>query len=209
MRSSRSRPDHYARRAKAEGRPARSAYKLEEIDLRWRLLRPGARVLDLGSAPGSWLQYAGEKVGTQGTVEGYDLKPVTLPLPRHVTAHVGDAFALEPVGQGFDVVLSDMAPATMGDHKTDAIRSANLAERALDMADARLRRGGHVVVKVLEGGDVPALVQRMRRDYGKVERLRPKATRRESTEIFLVGLAKKTLPPKDDPHEHAHPPSPA
>lgn len=198
MRGQRGRPDHYARKAKAEGRPARSAYKLEEIDKRWKLLRQGARVLDLGSAPGSWLQYAAERVGGHGVVEGYDLKPISLGLPRNVTAHVGDAFEISPSGQAFDVVLSDMAPATMGDHKTDAIRSANLAERALDMADAKLCQGGHVVVKVLEGGDVPDLIKRVRKTYTKVELLRPKATRRESTEIFLIGLHKKEAPPAPD-----------
>jgi len=188
--------DHYGRRAKAEGRPARSVYKLEEIDQRWRLLRGGDRVLDLGCSPGSWLQYASDKVGERGHVTGYDLNPVRISIPGNVEARVGDAFAIPPeaVAGPMDVVLSDMAPSTMGDHKTDAIRSAGLAERALDMAQLHLRKGGHVVVKVLEGGDVPAIVQRMRKDYGKVELLRPHATRRESTEIFLVGLGKLTPP---------------
>lgn len=188
--------DHFGRRAKAEGRPARSVYKLEEIDQRWRLLRGGDRVLDLGCSPGSWLQYASDKVGERGHVTGYDLNPVRISIPGNVEARVGDAFAIPPeaVAGPMDVVLSDMAPSTMGDHKTDAIRSAGLAERALDMARLHLRKGGHVVVKVLEGGDVPALVQRMRREYGKVELLRPQATRRESTEIFLVGLGKLTPP---------------
>jgi 23S rRNA (uridine2552-2'-O)-methyltransferase len=198
--------DHYGRRAKAEGRPARSVYKLEEIDQRWRLLRGGDKVLDLGCAPGSWLQYASEKVGDRGRVTGYDLKPVSISIPGNVEARVGDAFAIPPeaVAGPMDVVLSDMAPSTMGDHKTDAIRSAGLAERALDMAVLHLRRGGHVVVKVLEGGDVPSIVQRMRKEYGKVELLRPQATRRESTEIFLVGLGKLS-PPSG---EAAHAPAP-
>jgi 23S rRNA (uridine2552-2'-O)-methyltransferase len=198
--------DHFGRRAKAEGRPARSIYKLEEIDQRWRLLRGGDRVLDLGCSPGSWLQYASEKVGHRGHVTGYDLKPVGISIPGNVEARVGDAFAIPPeaVIGPMDVVLSDMAPSTMGDHKTDAIRSAGLAERALDMATVHLRKGGHVVVKVLEGGDVPAIVQRMRKEYGKVELLRPQATRRESTEIFLVGLGK--VSPPSGPGPHASPP---
>src|SRR5690349_16217409 len=94
--------DHYGRRAKAEGKAARSIYKLEEIDERWRVLRAGIRVLDLGCAPGSWLQYAAEKVGSDGQVIGYDLKPVTIKLPPHVTTHVGDAFAVEPEAGPFD-----------------------------------------------------------------------------------------------------------
>ena len=187
--------DHFARRAKREGLAARSVYKLEEIDRRWHLLRRGATVLDLGCAPGSWLQYCGEKVGPTGRVLGYDLKPLALTPPANVDVHVGDAFAVDLGSATFDVVLSDMAPSTMGDHKTDAIRSAGLAERALDLADRHLRPGGAVVVKVLEGGEVVDLVKRMRSSYSKVERLRPQATRKESTEIFLIGLGKKSDEP--------------
>ncbi len=187
--------DHFGRRAKAEGKAARSIYKLEEIDARWRLLRPGFRVLDLGCAPGSWLQYASVEVGPSGHVIGYDLKPVSISVPSNVEARVGDAFAIAPadVPGPFDAVFSDMAPSTMGDHTTDAARSAGLAGRALDMADAHLRRGGCFVAKVLEGGDVPQLVARMRTMFDKVERLRPKATRKESTELFLVGLGRKAV----------------
>lgn len=191
MRGQRNRPDHFTRRAKREGSPARSIYKLEEIDKRWQLIRQGAHVLDLGAAPGSWLQYAARRVGPKGLVEGYDLKPIALSLPEHVQTYVGDAFGVEPKQKRYDVVLSDMAPSTIGNRQTDAIRSANLAERALDLADQILEPGGHVVVKVLEGHDVIALVARMRQSYVKVERLRPQATRRESTEIFLIGLQKK------------------
>ncbi len=186
-------PDHYTRRAHAEGRPARSVYKLEEMDRRWGLLRPGDRVLDLGCAPGSWLQYAGEKVGAAGRVLGLDLNRVTIGLPPQVEARQADIFALtiDELRGPFDVVLSDMAPSTMGDHATDALRSAALAERALAIAAAVLVPAGHVVVKVLEGRDLPALVQGMRQSYLKVEQLRPAATRKRSTEIFLLGLGKK------------------
>jgi 23S rRNA (uridine2552-2'-O)-methyltransferase len=187
--------DHFARRAKKEGKAARSIYKLEEIDHRWHLLRRGAVVLDLGCAPGSWLQYCGTRVGDTGRVVGYDLKPVEVPLPPQVEVHQGDAFAVDLSGERFDVVLSDMAPATMGHHGTDAARSAALAERALDLADRHLQPGGAVVVKVLEGGEVVQLVSRMRQSFGKVERLRPQATRKASTEIFLIGLGKKAPAP--------------
>jgi len=190
----RSQPDHFARRAKAQGHAARSVFKLEEIDRRWRLLRPGARVLDLGCAPGSWMQYAAGVVGQRGQVIGYDLKAVTVSLPAHAEARVGDIYQLDPaaLGGAFDVVLSDMAPSTMGDHTTDALRSAALVESALALAESHLKRGGAVVVKILEGGELPKIVATMRRDYGKVERLRPQATRRESSEIFLVGLDKRS-----------------
>jgi 23S rRNA (uridine2552-2'-O)-methyltransferase len=189
--------DHFGRRAKKEGKAARSIYKLEEIDERWQILRRGSIVLDLGCAPGSWMQYTAAKVGPEGRVLGYDLKPINVSLPAHAETRVGDAFQIPDADlpATIDVVLSDMAPSTMGDHRTDAARSAALAERALGIAAARLRAGGHVVVKVLEGGDVPAMVRAMRATYSKVEQLRPEATRKHSTEIFLIGLAKKGTPP--------------
>jgi len=189
-------PDHFARRAKKEGKAARSVYKLEEIDQRWGVLRKGGGVLDLGCAPGSWLQFAAGRVGSKGRVIGYDLKPLQISLPAHAQARVGDVFELEDGAfeEPFDTVLSDMAPSTMGDHTTDAIRSAGLAEMALALADRLLKRGGSVVIKVLEGGDVPGIVERMRMDYEKVERLRPKATRKSSTELFLIGLRKRAHP---------------
>jgi len=201
MVSQRREQDHYGRRAKHEGKAARSIYKLEEIDRRWRLLRPGMTVLDLGCAPGSWMQYAAERVGPGGRVLGFDLKPVSVSFPPHAEARVGDAFAI-PDGElpaRVDVVLSDMAPSTMGDHRTDAARSALLVERALAIAAQVLAKGGHVVVKVLEGGEVPALIRAMRAAYEKVEQLRPDATRKHSTEIFLIGLNKRGDTPRGAP----------
>ena len=182
--------DHFSRRARAAGAPARSIYKLEEIDQRWHLLRPGGRVLDLGCAPGSWLQYAAQAVGQRGQVLGIDLKPLRLRLGPQVETRIGDAFALALGEAQFDAILSDMAPNTMGDRRADAARSAGLAEHALELADRHGAVGSHVVVKVLEGGDLPGLVQRLRGSYRTVTRLRPQATRSGSTEIFLVGQVK-------------------
>ncbi|MBI5510813.1 MAG: RlmE family RNA methyltransferase [Deltaproteobacteria bacterium] len=188
--------DHFGRRAKKEGKAARSIYKLEEMDARWRLLGAGDVVLDLGCAPGSWMQYAATKVGPKGRVLGYDLKPISVSLPAHAEARVGDAFAIPDalLPEKVDVVLSDMAPNTIGDHGTDAARSAALAERALDIAERILAPGGNFVVKVLEGRDLPEIVRQMRKRFAKVEQLRPEATRKRSTEIFLVGLSKVGAP---------------
>lgn len=193
MGRSRQTPDHYTRRAKKEGKAARSIYKLEEIDSRFRVLRAGDRVLDLGCAPGSWMQYAARKVGPKGQVIGVDLKPISISLPGHAEARVGDVYKLQPedIGAPVDVLLSDMAPSTMGDHTTDALRSAALVESALELCHPLLREGGHAVFKVLEGGEVPKIVAQMRTMFDQVQRLRPKATRKESTEIFLIGLKKK------------------
>jgi 23S rRNA (uridine2552-2'-O)-methyltransferase len=189
--------DHYGRRAKREGKAARSIFKLEEIDRRWRLIRRGAAVLDLGCAPGSWMQYAAQKVGPEGRVLGYDLATTRVALPANAEARVGDAFDIPAADlpERVDVVLSDMAPSTTGNHTTDALRSAALVERALDIADEHLTAGGHVVLKLLEGGEVQQLVARMREAYDKVERLRPQATRKRSSEIFLVGIGKRDAAP--------------
>jgi len=183
--------DHYGHRAKREGFAARSIYKLEEIDRRWSILREGDYVVDLGCAPGSWLQYVGARIGQQGKAIGIDLAPVQISLPKNCKTRVGDIY-LENFGSDkFDVVLSDMAPKTMGDHGTDAARSAGLAERALLIAQQQLKPNGHVVIKVLEGGEVPKLIKDMRVQYHKVELLRPEATRKQSTEIFLIGLRRR------------------
>jgi 23S rRNA (uridine2552-2'-O)-methyltransferase len=186
-------PDHFTRKAKKEGHVARSIYKLEEIDQRWKLIKKGHRVLDLGCSPGSWMQYAVQKVGPTGRVLGIDLKPVQATFPPYAEARVGDIYALDKatIGDAYDVVLSDMAPSTMGDHTTDALRSAGLAEQAIAIADAFVKRGGAMVVKVLEGGEINNLVALMRAVFEKVERLRPQATRTRSTEIFLVGLGRR------------------
>ncbi len=183
--------DHFTQKAQREGYAARSVYKLQEIDERWNVVRKGGAVLDLGCSPGSWTKYAANKVGPQGRVRGYDLKPVAadMVLPPHAETMVQDIFELPTAEDAsFDTVLSDMAPATMGDHKTDALRSMALAESALAIAQAQLCSGGCFVVKLLEGGDVPDFVKMMRECFSKVERLRPKATRKVSTEIFVIGL---------------------
>jgi len=186
-------PDHFAREAKRRGNPARSIFKLEEIDRRWNLLSSGDRVLELGCAPGSWTQYAIQRVGPDGRIVGYDLKPLEISLPENAEIRQGDVFAIDAAEFSYrlDVLLSDMAPSTMGHAQTDALRSAALAERALELAAQLLKPGGNVVVKVLEGASVPQIVSDMRRRYLKVEQLRPQATRKRSTEIFLVGLGKK------------------
>lgn len=184
--------DHFTRKAQKEGHAARSIYKLEEIDQRWKLLRKGQRVLDLGCSPGSWMQYAAAKVGPSGRVLGIDLKPVNASFPPHAESRVGDIYEMDKAtyGDNYDVVLSDMAPSTMGNHTTDALRSAALAERAIQIADEFVRPGGAMVVKVLEGGEINNLVTLMRKSFEKVERLRPQATRVRSSEIFLVGLGR-------------------
>lgn len=184
--------DHYFQRAKREGFAARSVYKLEELDRRYHLLAPGRRVLDLGCAPGSWLQYAAERVGPQGRVVGVDLQALALELPAQVRVIQGDVFELEPQalqadGAPFDLVLSDMAPRTTGIRQADAARSAHLVLRALELAGPLLRPGGTLLVKVFQGAELPALRAALRQVFARVSIAKPRASRSESVEVYLLG----------------------
>lgn len=191
-------PDPYTAKAHKEGFAARSIYKLEELDRRLRLARPGLRVLDLGAAPGSWTQYLAGKVGPRGLVVALDLNPLRVAVPSHVkaaeldvlAAPLADIAALGP----FDAVVSDMAPHTTGVREADAARCAELVERAIVIADACLRKGGTFVAKVFQGDDFERLRAMLRERYGEVRTLKPEASRKESVEIYLAGLARKSDP---------------
>lgn len=189
--------DHYFHRAKREGYAARSAFKLEAIDKRRRLLRPGMRVLDLGCAPGSWLQYAAKRVGPTGAVVGVDLKPVGISLPPQARTLTGDVFAIEPAELAgdalpFDAILSDMAPNTSGIKSADAARSAELARRALGLAleGGLLKPSGALLVKVFQGEELAALRAEFGRAFARVHLEKPAASRSESVEVFLLGLGR-------------------
>lgn len=189
--------DAYFRRARAEGYAARSAYKLLEIQRRARLIRPGDRVLDLGCAPGSWLQVAQRLIGPGGVAVGVDREPVTIPLGPGVRTLVADVFDLQPqrlteaAGGAFDVVLSDMAPRTAGG-STDHFRSIDLCRRVLEMLPALLRPGGHLAMKVFEGEQYPALLAEVRALFERARGLRPPASRSRSREIYIVALGHRS-----------------
>lgn len=189
--------DKYFKLAKAEGYLARSAYKLKEIDDRRRVIPRSGYVLDLGCAPGSWLQVLSERVGPRGKVVGIDLKPVTHPMPDHVTTHVGDFTTFDPQilrdgGPLFDGVYSDMAPDTSG-HGDDFL-SARLCGDVVDRLPELLRFGGFCVMKVLEGGGMPELVKKCKARFDEAKPYKPNATREVSREIFIV--CKRYRPPK-------------
>jgi 23S rRNA (uridine2552-2'-O)-methyltransferase len=188
--------DHYFRRAKKEGFIARSVYKLEEVDRRVRLLRPGQRVLDLGCHPGSWLQYCARAVGKRGLVVGVDTRTISIELPPHVHFIQADVFELLPadlnhISDEFDVVLSDLAPATTGIRSVDSSRSFTLFQRALTLADDFLVPGGHFLGKIFQGPGFDEMVKELKSRFGKVKGIKPRATRKESKEIFLVATDKK------------------
>ncbi|MEQ9097322.1 MAG: RlmE family RNA methyltransferase [Phycisphaerales bacterium] len=197
--------DQYFKKAKAEGYLARSAYKLLEIQERRGIIKPGMAVLDLGCAPGSWLQVAAELVGEEGLVAGIDLSDVREPMPPCVVTMRGDfttldaATLLEPVvgwrgqeGGGedadkpalYDVVISDMAPNTSG--AGDHYKSVRLCEAILERLPDVLRPGGGLVYKVFEGESYPDLVKRTGAMFSWCRGLKPRATREVSTEMFVM-----------------------
>lgn len=183
--------DVYGRRARREGYAARSVYKLQQIDEKLKLLRRGARVLDLGAYPGSWTAYAAEKVQREGKVLGFDLTPFTGELPPHAEIREGDVFELSPEQLGgaasYEVVLSDMAPKTTGHRFTDQARSEALFLRALEVATSVLAPGGAFVGKIFQGGEFQEAKEAVRQRFDEVRVIRPGATRKESYEVFLCG----------------------
>jgi 23S rRNA (uridine2552-2'-O)-methyltransferase len=190
--------DFYYRQAKKAGLRARSAFKIEEILRRHGLLRRGQSVLDLGAAPGGFLQVLAEAVGEKGVAVGVDLEPIHgLGKPWVRTAVVDllapDALArIRALHAGpFDLVTSDMAPKTIGVKTTDEARSLELCRMALSVAVATLRPGGAFVVKVFMGGDFPAFRREVAARFGKVQVARPKATRERSFECYVVGTGFK------------------
>ena len=188
--------DHYFHKAKRDGYVARSAYKLEEIDKKNRLLRKGNLVLDLGCSPGSWLQYAAGKVGEKGGVLGVDLQKVTLSLPKNVKVMQANIFEmtvkdLEINGGMVDVILSDMAPNTTGIRDTDAQRSFALNQQVLWLSGDLLRPQGALLVKAFQGAPLEKLRHEFSNSFSQVKLCKPKSSRSESTEIFLLGLNKK------------------
>ena len=189
--------DSFTREARAAGYPARSVFKLEEIDRRIHLLKPGQSVLDLGAAPGSWSLYVTQKIGASGRLFAIDLEPLAIPLPANATAIVGDALALDNDALAehapYDVVLSDMAPRTTGNRLGDQTRSFELYMRALAVAEKLLKPGGAFVGKIFMGEDLPKAKAETRRLFTEERGIRPEGTRATSYEMFIVGLGKKVV----------------
>lgn len=187
--------DPYVARAKHEGLRSRAAYKLMELDDRFGFLKPGARVVDLGAAPGGWSQVAAKRVGSS------DAEPLVVavdylamdPLPgvTVLAADFLDADAPERIraalgGEGADVVLSDMAAPTTGHKATDHLRIVALCEAAAEFAREGLTPGGAFVAKVFRGGTEHTLLADLKRDFKKVQHVKPPASRADSPELYLL-----------------------
>jgi len=190
--------DHYFKKAKDQNFAARSVFKLEEIDHKFKLLNGVKTVLDLGAAPGSWSQYCSKKIGNHGRILGVDLTPITISLPnaQFIQADLRDlnlekAFLEQGFQPPFDLVISDMAPKTTGIRMTDQARSVQLVELALEISQKFLKPQGNFVAKLFHCDDFTKIRDEMRKSYERFEALKPESTRKISKEIFLIGLKKK------------------
>ena len=190
--------DHYFKKAKDAGFRARSAFKIEEIADRFSIFKKGQSVIDLGAAPGGFLQVILERVGPKGRIIGVDLAVIRPLGASNVATAVLDVLDpqfdrhLSEIYQGpFDVVVSDLAPKTTGIRSTDEARSQRLAQKALEIAQVRGRAGGHFIAKLFMGGDFEAFRAEVRALFEDVKVVRPEATRGASMEIYFVGLRRK------------------
>jgi 23S rRNA (uridine2552-2'-O)-methyltransferase len=184
------RRDPYYRAAQRSGLRSRAAFKLEFLDDRFHLLKPGARVLDLGAAPGGWSIVARERTGSHGTVVAVDPRSIE-PIDgvRFVRAEVGDPSLPARLGPDpFDLVLSDMSPRISGAYATDHARSVELVRAAFELARHVLGPGGKFVAKVFDGDLLEPLEHDLAASFGRVRRTKPPASREPSSELYLVGI---------------------
>jgi 23S rRNA (uridine2552-2'-O)-methyltransferase len=198
-------PDHLALKAKEEGYPARSVYKLKEIDEKFRVFKPALRVLDLGAAPGSWSAYAFERIGLKGFIAAIDLSPLASPSDSRLMSRVavpgfffikGDLYDPENraalVERGpYGIVMSDAAPSTTGNAIIDTTRSEELVEAAVSYARAALAPGGVFIAKLFQGQSGAAILKSLKTDYTDVHGFKPKSCRPGSFEMYIVALGKR------------------
>jgi 23S rRNA (uridine2552-2'-O)-methyltransferase len=188
-------PDYYWQKSKDEGYPARSVFKLQEIQQKYRVVKPGSRVLDLGASPGSWSIWLLETLGGAGGVTGVDLSaPDAKLLARKNYRFFQGDFTSESVGADitrsgpFDVVVSDAAPSTTGNRTLDTARSAEIARQVLAVCARCLSPGGNCVLKIFQGGEEREVLESMRKLFAAARAFKPKASRSESMETYFIGL---------------------
>jgi 23S rRNA (uridine2552-2'-O)-methyltransferase len=199
--------DYYFKKAQKEKYPARSVYKLEEAQEKYRFLKTGDSVLDLGCQPGSWSMYAAKIVGHGGLVVGIDLQEgqkINIAKAAEIVWLCDDIMAesivenIQKFRKKFRVILSDIAPRTSGNKWVDQQQSLNLARRVMELAEKVLERGGNLYVKVFEGEDFKEFADSVRKSFKTVKIVKPKSSRRESREVFVLGLEfVKKVGPRD------------
>lgn len=184
--------EFFTRKAKEEGYPARSIYKLKEIDEKYHLLKKGDKVLDLGCAPGSWLLYVANKIGNQGKVVGIDIKDIKIPLRENIIFIKKDVMDFEKseakeLNQKYETVISDLAPSTSGIKSVDTAKSLELCEKAFDIAKIVLAPDGNFVCKIFEGELTNNFFKEMGKSFKFTKRFRPRAITKRSREFYVVG----------------------
>lgn len=186
--------DHYFNKAKNENFLARSVYKLEEIDEKYKILKSGMQVVDFGYHPGSWIQYTSKVIGDEGLVVGIDIRPLNKAFAaiKNVKVYEKDIFDIHDLAQlgvegQFDVVLSDMAPNTTGIKSLDQDRSLNLVESVFGLLPKFLRPGGNFVIKVFDSQHAQNFLKDQKNLFKEFHYLKPKSTRSISKEFFVIG----------------------
>lgn len=190
-------PDFWSKKAFSEGYPARSVYKLQEIDQKFRILKKNSSVLDLGSAPGSWTTYLLRNLGEEGKVVSCDLNPLSKDVKgNNLVFFQGDLNDTEILNkikaQGpYDAVVCDAAPFTTGNRTVDTARSEQLVEMAIWYAQTMLKKGGHFLVKIFQNGDQHQFLKKLRELFESAKGFKPAACRSESFETYLIGISRK------------------
>ena len=192
------RKDHFYKLAKKEGKASRAFYKLSELQNRFKLIRKGEIVLDLGCAPGGWLQELSKIVGKSGRVIGIDLLPVSVGLPNNVVVIHGDlnddesiARIVDEANGLVDVIVSDMSPNISGVAFADAYRSYELSMLAFEICEKSLRDNGNFTTKIFPGEEFAGYVKMLKQNFSKVTTVTPEATRKTSSERYLVAIGYK------------------
>lgn len=175
--------EYYTRKSKQDHYPARSVYKLQQIDEKFGLIRKNDRILDLGCAPGSWLLYAARK----GEVLGIDSVNLKITLPINAKFIKQDVMSFT-TDEKFNVIISDLAPNTSGEHFLDVGNSIELCEKCLEIAKTSLKRNGNFLCKIFEGEGMQEFFKEVEKNFKFAKRYKPMASRKESREIYIVGI---------------------
>ncbi len=181
--------EFYTTLAKKEGFPARSIYKLKEIDEKYKIIKEGNRVLDLGCAPGSWLLYVSQRVGNKGKVIGIDFEEIKIPKKTNIVFIKKNVFDLKESDfeDKFEVVVSDLSPKTSGIKFLDAGKSLELAEKSFEIAKSVLLSGGNFVCKIFEGESSDAFFKKVKNCFNFAKRFKPKGVIKKSREFYIIG----------------------
>lgn len=191
--------DHYYKMAKEQDFSARSAFKLKEIDDKYHIVKKGMDIMDLGASPGSWTEYVHKKIQSSGRIVSVDLKPLNRTFPENITVIEGDVFNLSDdqlpaTNMKFDLLMSDMAPNTSGNKGLNHQQSLDLCRKVVELCDIYLKPGKNLICKVFQGEDLQEfLLEEVKPRFNKYKLVKPKSTRKESVEMFIVAFEYKEL----------------